>query len=202
MMKIQSISDCISSVSAPIKRRIGATPSFCGAEKIAGDLSKKITENSPKFAKILTKLGQNNGEALNIIVTAIGTALVAPFFIAFNPLSKEDKDTKIYSAMRQPISAVIAVGSQLGITSQFNKWVKNLAAKDKIDMLKGLNPTDAAKSLKSIQKYGGIALSLLTLPLTCGLLNWAYPRIMEKFMPDVANAKAGKCEKENKEVRK
>ena len=29
----------------------------------------------------------------------------------------------------------------------------------------------------------GIILSLITLPFSCGLLNWAYPRVMEKVMP-------------------
>ena len=41
------------------------------------------------------EVGENNGENLNNVVTAIGTAGVAPIFIVNNPLAKEDKKTKV-----------------------------------------------------------------------------------------------------------
>ena len=50
----------------------------------------------------------------------------------------------------------------------------------------------AGSVFKSVKKWGGIGLALTTLPFSCGLLNWAYPRLMEKFMPEVANAKKAK----------
>ena len=71
-------------------------------------LGKDVSKKSKFIPKALTYLGQNDGEILNTVVTAVGTSVVAPIFIAGNPLSKEDKETKWYSAMRQPISAVIA----------------------------------------------------------------------------------------------
>ncbi len=160
---------------------------------VAKGATDEIINNLPKIPKLLAKLKQHDGEILNTLVTAIGTAFVAPVFIAFNPLSKEDKETKIYSAMRQPISAVIAVGAQLGIASQFNKWVTNLAKGNKLDILKNLSEKEAATKLKSIQKYGGIAVTLATFPISCVILNWVYPRLMEKFMPNIANAKKSKC---------
>lgn len=97
------------------------------------DITKEIAENSDRFIKTLINLGKNNGEILNILVTAFGTALVAPIFIAFNPLSKEDKDTKTYSAMRQPISAAIAVATQVGIVIKFNKWLDQIASEGILD---------------------------------------------------------------------
>lgn len=140
-MKTAGINNIVK--SGTLKQAKG-NPAFCGGYTISREVSKQITENSAKFAKILTKLGQNDGEILNIIVTAIGTAFVAPFFIAFNPLSKEDKETKIYSALRQPISAVIAVAAQLGIVSKFNNWLNNLASTDQIDRMKlGVKPRDS-----------------------------------------------------------
>ena len=44
---------------------------------------------------------------------------------------------------------------------------------------------------------GGIVISLLTLPFACGILNWSYPRIMEKIMPEVANKKKASIQKQN-----
>lgn len=174
-----------SSAASAVTRKVASKGATAAAKSVTGD----IINNLPRLPRLLAKLKQLNGETLSILTTAIGTAFVAPVFIAFNPLSKESKETKMYSAMRQPISAVIAVGAQLGITSQFNKWVANLAKNGKLDILKDLGKKEAATTLKSIQQYGGIVLSLATLPITCGILNWAYPRIMEKFMPNIANAK-------------
>ena len=49
----------------------------------------------------------------------------------------------------------------------------------------------------------GLVVTLATLPITCGLLNWAYPRIMEYIMPEMSAKKKNPSEKtENKEVNK
>ena len=41
----------------------------------------------------------------------------------------------------------------------------------------------------------------MILPFTCGVLNWSYPRIMEKFFPELTEAKKAsvkrKAEAEN-----
>ena len=105
-----------------------AATSFKGKYALNREISKEIAENSSGFVKFITKLGKNNGEILNTIVTAIGTACVAPIFIAYNPFSKEDKDTKTYSALRQPISAVLALVIQIGVNSKFNNWLDKLAS--------------------------------------------------------------------------
>lgn len=179
------ICGAFSSVVSTVARKVAPKGATTAAKSVTGD----IINNLPRLPRLLAKLKQHDGETLNILTTAVGTAFVAPLFIAFNPLSKEDKDTKIYSAMRQPISAVLAVGTQIGTAVGFNKWVANLAKNGKLDIMKGLSKAEAANTLKLVQKYGGILVTLATLPITCGILNWAYPRIMEKIMPDVANAK-------------
>lgn len=91
-------------------------------------LADSIYENSSGIGKFLMWLNKNNGENLNNAVTAIGTTGVAPFFIAFNPFSKEDKNSKAYTALRQPISAIITLGIQLFIMSNYNKWIDKHAA--------------------------------------------------------------------------
>lgn len=57
----------------------------------------------------LDKFSLSAGEIQNLWIMNLGTAFVAPIFIVNNPLSKEDINTRKYSAWRQPISAVNAM---------------------------------------------------------------------------------------------
>lgn len=82
--------------------------------------------------KLLYSLGKNNGENLNNTVTAVGTAAVAPIFIRYNPLSDEDPKVKSYSALRQPLSAVLALGVQLPVMTAYNKLLDMWATSGKI----------------------------------------------------------------------
>ena len=49
---------------------------------------------------------------------------------------------------------------------------------------------NSQKVLKNFKQISGLIVGLGILPLTCGALNWAYPRIMEEFFPKLAHAKA------------
>lgn len=75
------------------------------------------------------KLGAGASEMGGIVFNTIGTAFVAPAFIAWNPLSDTDQKTKTYTAMRQPISAVLAFITQISITqyssNYFQQWASN-----------------------------------------------------------------------------
>lgn len=311
-------------VSTPLKKSVlaaGAGVAKASKAASSGDVYQDALNHSMgKFGKLLSRL--KDGEYMNILVTAFGTAIVAPIFIAFNPLSKKDKETKMYSALRQPISAVIAVAAQMSVVKALNdaldkyastgavkimdlkdkqkdsylkklikmenpniskkdllKQVKerqaktfeaaiesakkefkdtpideiltkenSISVKDYTEKIKALKAEHGGKIPKEIKekvedlifadtkkaiqdkaqalvekgkyanldeavreetikkfvnakiakasdvlssnkKYLGIVLSLLTLPVTCGILNWAYPRIVEKFFPDLANSK-------------
>ena len=119
-MKVNSVNNSVyqkQSFNAPSFRGKGLDPR----------ITEYLDKNSGKVSKFLNFVGANQGEALNIIVTAVGTAIICPLFIAFNPFSKEDEKTKQYSAWRQPISAVIALATQLTITKWFNDWFANAA---------------------------------------------------------------------------
>lgn len=87
-------------------------------------LEKQVTGGQ----SLLLRLGKNNGENLNNIVTAVGTAGVAPIFIRYNPISKEDPKVKAYSAARQPLSAVLALGVQLPVMTAYNRILDEWAA--------------------------------------------------------------------------
>lgn len=122
-MKVQRINDNVYPQKNPTQFR---------GKGLDPDVVRHLNANSGKMAKFLHYVGENQGEALNILVTAFGTAIICPLFIAFNPFSKEDDKTKQYSAWRQPISAIIAVAAQLTITKWFNNWIAQKAStKDK-----------------------------------------------------------------------
>lgn len=109
-----------------------------------GSVSDMITD-SLKAKKVLKKLKDLEwlkGETGGILITAIGTGLVAPFPIAFNPFvkakegaTKEEKrevqNTKYYTAMRQPISAVLAVLFQLGLLTPIDRGFDALINNEK-----------------------------------------------------------------------
>lgn len=119
-----------------------STPSFSGNLSFAdrffplklSDSAKELLEYFPKGERKayewMNRLGDwAKGEAAGIGITAIGTGLVAPWPIAYNPIVnhqlkkrnatpdevEEKHKTQKYSAWRQPVSAVLAVIFQLGV---------------------------------------------------------------------------------------
>lgn len=89
--------------------------------------SEEIKHIMPPFISGMKKLNDNMGEVQNIFINALGTGLVAPIFIKWNPLSKTDEDTRTYSAWRQPVSAVLAVITQAGVTIPVNRFVEKMS---------------------------------------------------------------------------
>ena len=80
----------------------------------------------------MKKLEWLKGEIGGILITALGTGAVAPIFIGFNPFvrpkknatpeEKQDlKNTKMYTAMRQPISAALAILFQASVQKYIDK---------------------------------------------------------------------------------
>ena len=115
-------------------RNYSASVSF---SKKPPNWSDKITENLAN-RKVLDfmrdKLAWMKGEFGGVAMTALGTGLVAPWPIAFNPFvkakegateaEKEDlKNTKYYTAWRQPISAVLAAIFQLSALKPIDKFL-------------------------------------------------------------------------------
>ena len=121
-MKVSSIKNNVYQ-----KQSFDTPPTFKG-KGLDPDIINYLNKKGGRFGRFLNYVGENQGEALNIIVTAVGTAIICPLFIAFNPFSKEDDKTKQYSEWRQPISAVIALVTQLTITKWFNDWIERQQA--------------------------------------------------------------------------
>lgn len=107
--------------------------SFTGAAAVAADATKPLKEIlleiMPSSAKNMVKMHEGMGEIQNQLINAVGTGLIAPLFIKFNPLSETDEDTRTYTAWRQPVSAVLAVGTQCAIVKPFNdiiRWMSDI----------------------------------------------------------------------------
>lgn len=105
---------------------IKANQSFKGTAT-PKEVSKELKGLMPWGVRFVCKLAEGMGEVQNICINALGTGLVAPVFIKYNPLSKADEDTRTYSAWRQPISAVLAVATQAGMVAPFNSVISNMA---------------------------------------------------------------------------
>ena len=107
--------------------------------KTTKDLLEYFPKGERKAYEWMNRLGDwAKGEAAGIGITAIGTGLVAPWPIAFNPIVnhklkkenatpeqiEEKHKTQKYSAWRQPVSAVLAVFFQLGVQKPIENALK------------------------------------------------------------------------------
>ncbi len=105
--------------------------SFTGAGTVAKDsikpLKEILLEIMPGSAKRMVKMHEGMGEIQNQLINAVGTGLIAPLFIKFNPISDTDEDTRTYTAWRQPVSAILAVGTQCAIVKPFNDIIRYMS---------------------------------------------------------------------------
>lgn len=82
----------------------------------------KIVKGISKF------LDEYAGEKENQLINAVFTTSLAPLMIAFNPFSKSDEKTKKYTALRQPISAAIAISGGLAMTEGVNYFMNKMVS--------------------------------------------------------------------------
>lgn len=93
---------------------------------ILGDVEKKIDKKTGKFGWLNQKLADSKGEIQAQLINALFTTTLAPLMIAFNPFSKTDENTKKYTALRQPISAAIALSGGLAMTLGINRYMSTI----------------------------------------------------------------------------
>lgn len=142
-MSIEKIKNSMETISAQkqfngqaVKNRVYLgvshdSTSFSGTAKATASATKPLKEFlldiMPGKIKKMVKIHEGMGEVQNQLINAVGTGLVAPLFIKYNPISKTDEDTRTYTAWRQPVSAVLAVATQAAIVVPFNKIIKHAA---------------------------------------------------------------------------
>lgn len=158
--------------------------SFTGHARFAKELANEslLTKFSVKFAKI-------GGEEVANIVNAGSKFAIAPLVIAFNPFSKENKETKIYTAWKQPIEAALTIGIQLLALDKVGSYIDKLSKEGKLAegfSLKHANPQNidtVTRKLGVFKDTVGIAVALAAIPIVTSITNWAYPKFMEKVKP-------------------
>lgn len=145
------------------------------------DLANAVYENSKGSQKLLMSLYKLRGENLNNFITAVGTAAVAPFFIRYNIFSREDKNSKAYSAWRQPISAGITLGGQLLVMSNYNKMLDRHAAFAGVDEmdLRAKPPTSVLKPVAKAEYPAYQAECILSGKEPLPKKKWVANRVLE-----------------------
>lgn len=124
-MKVESTN--LKNVYAAPKQSTSSKVNFQGVKVRVSDIENEINKLNSAPLRFVNKLRSNISEFQDICINALGTGLLAPIFIKYNPLSKTDKDTRTYSAWRQPVSAILAITTQGAITIPFTKLINNMA---------------------------------------------------------------------------
>lgn len=136
-----------------------ATPSFAGFSGLGEKMVEQMAQK--KSIKIMDKMKWFDGEEGRILLTALGTGIIAPLFIAWNPYVKpkkgateEEKEnlkkTQKYTAMRQPISAALQIAIQLSILTPINRALDAIFHKPNNSVKL---PVDLDKSALHDEKY-------------------------------------------------
>lgn len=104
--------------------------SFSGLNADEFKKAADVLEHDAKgfFGRWLQNLGLNKGEIQAQKINAAFTCTLAPLMIAFNPFSKKPKEDKEYLALRQPISAGIAIAGGIGMTMPINNYLNKLVS--------------------------------------------------------------------------
>lgn len=151
VMKVESVNFNLQNAQSAQYTHKLAAPNFT-SKYHTEDIYNELMHYMPKSVKFMLKVKQWVGEVQNIVINSIGTGLIAPIFIKYNPLSKTDEDTRTYSAWRQPVSAVLAILTQVGATIPFNNKVKNMANQGKLGQDYNMTPFMDDKYLKKLIK--------------------------------------------------
>lgn len=114
----------VDAVKSAVNGAESAKTSF-GKHIPISSVTSGIDKFMPQSVKQMQKVSDSLGEVSTTLINAAGTGIIAPVFIKYNPLSKSDQDTRTYSAWRQPVSAVLAIVSQLGAIIPFNRAMNN-----------------------------------------------------------------------------
>lgn len=90
-----------------------------GCEPVSGKMRSK-------FNKACTFLSDHDSEIQTQLINAVFTSTLAPLMIGWNPFTKQDEKTKKYTALRQPISATIAISGGYMMTKSLDDYMNFL----------------------------------------------------------------------------
>lgn len=98
-----------------------------GVQKLlTKEVGTRIDQRLGRAGKFYRWLANWKGEKQTQLINAFFTTTLAPLMIAYNPFVKQDEKTKKYTALRQPISAGIALAVTLPLTVKLDRFMDNL----------------------------------------------------------------------------
>lgn len=135
MVRIQQIQQNYQPISNSRQKTVFANGQSFGNKKF--EAPEELTKFLSKKVEAKTKInGFNNwlynllydtqGEVQHTLLNAVFTSTLAPLMIAFNPFTNESSNNKKYMALRQPISAAIAVTITFGMTELYDHFIDSI----------------------------------------------------------------------------
>ena len=82
---------------------------------------------------MLEKFSKNGGEKVSNYVNAAGKAVIAPLIIMNNPFTHEDKESKQWAAIKQPVEAIITIAMQIATLSLLYKGIDKIIKNSKVN---------------------------------------------------------------------
>lgn len=144
-----------------------STQSFKGEEATVKSAVKAFMHQKTGKIGWWSRLFENSkGEVQTQLGNAAFTTTLAPLVIRYNPFSNQDKDTRAYSAWRQPLSALIAIGIGWPLTTQYGNWMQKMAMNGDINSidLRIMKPdSEYSKDFKAYIKEQGNGAKFTTL---------------------------------------
>lgn len=189
----------IAAISNNINKNCSPKPKI-GFGRNPANIEDIITEVITKDKKmpLIAKFGYKvrnivTNENYKVIINAAGTAGIAPLVIIYNPLSKKDKDSRKYAALRQFPSAACAIligafsGGMAGV------FIKKAAALGKLGKALDTRVTDsvakkiATRKATTLGEVLGMLIGMLIIPIQAKILNLIYPPFVEKVAPNLVS---------------
>ena len=91
-----------------------------------------------------------------------------------NKVESKDKNERLIKHLRTSEGTTF---KELYKSVQVKQWLK-------------ARINNSEKYLSDFKQKSGIVVGLAILPFTCGILNWAYPRIMDEWFPHLSKKPA------------
>ena len=139
-------------------------------------------------AKDFSGIGQIQAD----FIKAIGKATLSPLFILMNPFVKTDKISRKYSAILQPIEAMLAFGCSTIVNLTAGLLMDVLAKQGRLGHFfdPAKNPVGGA-NLSYFKDRTFVIITILAIPITSSIINYLAPKIIRKIYPEYSVNKKG-----------
>lgn len=163
--------------------------------KNAQTLANLLGVNKEKAKKILDLFAIDNSRNIEMTVgEEIGKAPAITLGQLFHQLEHKQKDGTLQALLDQPLPKVLD-----SLNKTFKGKLEGFEAKADLEyftknIIKNMNAKLGSNAINH-KFYIGILTNLVTTAISCTVLNWAYPRFMETFLPHLVKSNKKPIEK-------